>query len=447
VFWRIVAIVLVLALGAGPASALQAVAFGHAAVLLTGPWRFHTGDNQAWKNPDLDDSRWESVDLTPAPGAHDSDVGLTHYVPGWSARGHNGYKGFAWYRLRVSATPVPHQELALVGPADVDSIYQIYLNGHWIGSDGDFSHAPPTVIAIQPHVFPLPRAAWDISGGQWSGVIAIRVWCRSAPPPDAGGIHIAPFLATAEGADEQYRLQWIEKFDGYIVDAAEGAAFLLLAIMALSLIPFDRTDSFYPWLAAGLALLGAVRGNQAVYFWGQSETLTEYIILRYVLGDPLLLGFWAMTWRACFDLHRDRWTLIASASLAAVCMLGQILSLSMLSALVPHALAFFAAHALAWGRIAFVLLFAWLLVRGAIQCGWSAWLAMLSMICVSIGLFATELGEIGVPGIWFPFGVGVSRTEYAYAAFDVVILVYLLQRLWRYAPRPPIRKHLVSTPI
>jgi hypothetical protein len=57
------------------------------------------------------------------------------------------------------------------------------------------------------------------------------------------------------------------------------------------------------------------------------------------------------------------------------------------------------------------------------------------MCHVSIGLFATELSEIGFPGIWFPFGVGVSRTEYAYAAFGVVLFLYLLQRLWRHAPR------------
>ena len=72
---------------------------------------------------------------------------------------------------------------------------------------------------------------------------------------------------------------------------------------------------------------------------------------------------------------------------------------------------------------------------------------MLSMIFVSAGLFATELGEIGAPGIWFLFGVGVSRTEYAHAAFDVVFLAYPLQRLWRHAPPPPARKHLVSAPI
>jgi hypothetical protein len=435
VLQRIFAVVLMLVLGPGAAHALQAVTLGRSVVLLTGPWRFHTGDDPAWRTSSLDDSNWESVDLTPVPGAHDSDVGLTNYVSGWAARGHKGYRGFAWYRLKVSAKAPPGEELALVGPADVDSIYQFYLNGHLIGSDGEFSSSPPTVIAIQPHLFLLPRADWVISGDQWSGVIAIQVWCRAAPPPDAGGIHIAPWLGTAEGVAAQYHLQWIEKFDGYIVDATEGTLFLLLAVMALSLIPFARADSFYPWLAVDLVLLAAVRGNQAIYFWGQRETITEYIILRYVLGDPLLLGLWAMAWRACFDLRREQWTAIAALVLSAICMLGQILSLSMLAGFVPHGVALVAGHALAWGRVAFLLLFVWIFIRGVINRGRSDRLALFAMVPVSIGLFATELGEIGVPGIWFPLGVGVSRTEYAYAVLDLVLFAYLLRRMWRYAPR------------
>jgi hypothetical protein len=39
---------------------------------------------------------------------------------------------------------------------------------------------------------------------------------------------------------------------------------------------------------------------------------------------------------------------------------------------------------------------------------------------------------LGVPGIWFPFGVGVSRTQYAYAAM-VVGLAILLVRAIRHA--------------
>jgi hypothetical protein len=35
--------------------------------------------------------------------------------------------------------------------------------------------------------------------------------------------------------------------------------------------------------------------------------------------------------------------------------------------------------------------------------------------------------------IWFPFGVGVSRTEYALAALDLSLFAVLLRRLHRIA--------------
>jgi len=43
-------------------------------------------------------------------------------------------------------------------------------------------------------------------------------------------------------------------------------------------------------------------------------------------------------------------------------------------------------------------------------------------------LFGGELLDtIGVPGIWFPFGIGVSRTQYVYA-IAVPLLAFLIVR-------------------
>ena len=73
-----------------------------ASSLLDGPWRFHTGDDPRWSAPDADDSDWETMDLTAAPGSHDGDVGLPDYVGGWMAHGHPDYHGYAWYRRSVA---------------------------------------------------------------------------------------------------------------------------------------------------------------------------------------------------------------------------------------------------------------------------------------------------------------------------------------------------------
>ena len=51
------------------------------------------------------------------------------------------------------------------------------------------------------------------------------------------------------------------------------------------------------------------------------------------------------------------------------------------------------------------------------------------MLLISVGQYAQELSAIGIQGIWFPYGTGVSRTQFAYAAFDIVLFVLLLRRL------------------
>lgn len=118
----------------------------------TAPGKFHTGDNPLWADPNFDDSTWETVDLTPPPGAHDSDVGLKGYVPGWQATGHRGYFGYAWYRIRVAVDAPQRQTLSLCGPFYTDSVYQVFVDGRLLGSSADLSG--PIPVAYNPH---LPR--------------------------------------------------------------------------------------------------------------------------------------------------------------------------------------------------------------------------------------------------------------------------------------------------
>jgi len=98
-------------------------ALGDALLTLDGPWKFHTGDDPHWSEPGFDDAGWETVDLRAPLDATDGDVGITSYTAGWGAKGHPGYHGFAWYRLRLTATPPDGESLALLGPWAVDSAY------------------------------------------------------------------------------------------------------------------------------------------------------------------------------------------------------------------------------------------------------------------------------------------------------------------------------------
>ena len=352
---------------------LQAIVIGHCVVALNGPWAFNTGDDPNWADPAFDDSRWETVDLTPTAGGHDPDVGLTGYVPGWTAKGHPGYSGVAWYRLHVTVDNPSGDTLALSGPPDVDDGYDVFVNGVRLGRAG----AP---YSIQPRFFVLPTLH--------SATIAIRVWVARntihGSPADAGGIHIAPAIGAIGAVRDRYALQWSQTLWGYIVDGVEPVAFVLLAILALALRQ--------PWMSAALVLSAILRVNQVTFYWAQFETTTIYEAVRSIIV-PLILGAWITAWREWLGVRR-RWN--------GPFVVGAVVALT---------------YVLPASRVAGAALLLAIIIAGRRQ-----WLAALAAILVSIGLFAPELSALHVPGIWFPFGVGVSRTQFAYAAFDLVLL-------------------------
>jgi hypothetical protein len=424
---------------AAEASPANPITLGKAVVALNGVWKFHTGDDARWAEPDFDDSNWESVDLTPVAGAHDSDVGLTGYVPGWQTKGHRGYIGYAWYRVRVSIESPPGEGLALSGPPYVDSAYQVFLNGRLIGEFGDFAGATPAAYGIhRPKFFPLSAADISMAQSQNGCVIAFRVWMGSwmLGDPESGGIHIAPSLGTTAGAVARYQAQRWETIRGYIVDAVEAVLFWLLALVACSLIPFDRSSPAYRWLAAALAFIGIARANQAVFFWCEFESLHGFEVVTVVLMIPMSLGAWTFAWYYWVRPRHSAWLPAAIGTLTLILMILTILRRSWFyGAFAPSfqaALRFCSQSA----RLVFLIMTLYVLFRALVQPSREKWFAIPAILLVSVGIFAQELSLIGIPGIWFPFGVGVSRTEYAYAIFDTALLALLLRRLYSFRVLP-----------
>jgi len=411
----------------------------YSVVPLNGPWKFHTGDDPRWAAPTFDDSAWENVDLAPPPlGSHDADVGLTGYVPGRTTKGHPGYSGYAWYRISVAITAPRGATLALSGPPDVDDAYQLFFNGHLLGSAGNFSGATPAVYSIQPRIFRLPQSPASASADKpVVSVLAFRVWMdrSSLSSPDAGGIHIAPALGPTRGIESRYDLQWMQTFWGYVVDAILPVLFVLLAIMACALIPFDPSDAAYRWLAVALLLIALIRLNQALFFWFQFESVPAFDFARNVFLDPLNFAAWTMAWRAWFQLRTPKWTPKAVAAFTVLYMAAQFLTRPSLHLALSHPVSA-AFHSISSGvRLLFALLLLFIVHQGIRRCGRDARLALPAVLLISIGLFAKDLSALRIPGIWFPYGVGVSRTQFAYAAFVVALFALLLRRLFCFASR------------
>ncbi len=185
------------------------VTLSRAEAPLHGPWAFRFGDDPRWASAQFDDRDWERVDLTPAPDAHDGDVGIPGYIPGWTARGHSGRWGHAWYRLHVRWSVPPGTAPVLLGPTLVDGAYEIYWNGKRIGGIGDFAATPPRIYAVRPLLFSLGETA---SAGE--GLLAIHVYLPQAlvGDPEAGGMHVAPILAEPTAGAARHLTQWWKTF-------------------------------------------------------------------------------------------------------------------------------------------------------------------------------------------------------------------------------------------
>lgn len=387
---------------------------------LNGPWKFIAGDNMQYAGSEYDDSDWETMDLSAPPGAHDDDVGLSGFIPGWTAHGHPDYSGYAWYRLTVPLDGITGNDLALASPPAVDDAYQVFINGSLLGNAGDFSGSVPIIYSIQPRMFLLPeniRKEKNIT-------IAFRVWMSSASRgPDAGGIHIAPALGERSQIEKKYRFQWEQTIKGYIVEVVLPIMFIMLATTIFLFNRGRKPTRSCKWFITALVLLGLLRLNQAVYFWFQIESSHQAVVLGSAVLRPLMLGSWLMAWWEWFDLQQAKWIPKVIAIVALLYIAAQLLGLSWVTNPFIHT------HYQAivdYLRLLFLALMIFIIYQGLRKQGTKDLLILTAFILLTIGLFPQEVSVLHIiPGIWFPFGVGVSRGQYCYAAFVLVMYIAL----------------------
>jgi hypothetical protein len=322
---------------AASSSSLVQVRLGESAAELAGPWKFHTGDNMAWAQPDFDDSAWDSMDLSlPATG------GLT---PGWTARGYAGYSGYAWYRLQVNLEGST-RSLAFKMPDSVDDAYQVFVNGTNIGEFGRFSEHHVTAFITQPQAYRLPKG---VRNGPIT--IAIRTWMDSATPfnsPDAGGLRGPAEIGFASDIAAQIRLDW----DDFAHDVGSGFLEMLILfmalIMAVALFVLDRQEKSYLWLAivclVTLLVNANVLGANFTTWIGQ----TASVLLGDVVLTPMRIGLWVIFWGYWFRLWRIGklqlivWSLVALLAIGTAMLrpplYGQVVPVTAQSFLIPFVL-------------------------------------------------------------------------------------------------------------
>jgi hypothetical protein len=393
-------VVAILAIGGRPDPAeLRA-----SAPLLDGQWRFRLGDDPRWVGANLDDTTWEELDLTAPATSIDGDVGLPNYVAGWMAHGHADYKGYACYRRKV-LVPEGKRTWDILGPPAVDHGYELYWNGQKLGGLGRLNTSP-RVVGIRPTIFTLPAGA---EGKE--GVLAIRVYMEPGygAGRDSGGIHVAPTLAPRPESVALYHVQWWRTIAGYIVEVVEPIAIAAVIGLALILRRSSERD-FITFACLALAFWSAKRLDNAIVAWTDLLSLPMYSWLTRTVWTPLSLAAWALAWNR-WSSRSSRAIDAVAVGLAIVGALGGALRILMMTQI--SRFGFLALLMIAIGRI----------LRG----GSMRTMALITMVLVIVAHFAGDLRAIGVPDIWFPFGIGVTLAQYTYGAVIPLLALMIVR--------------------
>jgi hypothetical protein len=420
------------------------LSLGQSVVPLNGPWKFQIGDSPVdpathapqWAEAGYDDSGWETVSLTPRPGSFDPFDGDPRYVPGWTAKSHPGYTGWAWYRLRVPVSSAPGERLALAGPVQVDDGYQVFVNGKLLGSYGVFRGPgeDPVVYRTQPAMFTLPDLALSNSAHAATAteLLAFRVWMGSMGllhSPDAGGLRYAPLLGESGAIAAQIQLEWLELACQSAYHPFEAGLFLLLAIVAASLLLFDRSDPVYLWLAGVLVLTTVQDVLLTLSNLTNLLSSNTYFLFDLAILGPLLLGGWGAVWWVWFQLRRPAWVPGAIAVLTLSYMCFEALGGEFFNGAIPHPLGVAAHAASVVVRLLFLVLLLGIVVWSIRQHGLEAWLALPAAALAAFSQFASELLVLHVPVLWAPFGISIFIGEVAHMLLAAAIALLLLRRL------------------
>jgi hypothetical protein len=412
------------------------ITLGQSAVPLYGPWKFTVGDSPLdpktgkplWAEPSFDDSRWETVDLRPKSATLIPNYGSSSYVDGWTAKGHPGYFGYAWYRILVQVQAGQGEALALAGPADVDDAYQLFVNGELTGNFGDFSGSRPLNYLTQPKMFPLSPTG----SAKSTRVLAFRIWMEpytATYQPGAGGMHTAPVLGEAHAVAADYQMRFLELIRAYGSFAVELLLFGQLAVVAFSLLLFDRSDRAYLWMGAFFLLTAFNCAIVVVGVWTEHESFPVMNLLSGILARPLSSAAWVMVWRIWFGQQRRAWIPWLIAGMTVLSMVANTVGDEVFFGLVSHATALHFVTLSLVIKLTFFTLQLWIVIEGIRRQGVEGWLVLIPVALNAIDAFSYIFRFLHLQSAWLVFGFNVNLTQIATLLMALVIALLLLRRL------------------
>ncbi|MHA2288802.1 MAG: ATP-binding protein [Promethearchaeota archaeon] len=215
-------------------------------------WKFMPVDDFAYKQSDIDESRWYTIKLT--------DDWKDHHE-------FNDYRGLGWYRLHIHLSEV--KDYAVFIPKSFRGI-QIYLNGNFVGETRDFTstgYTPPTIGL--PQSLLLPAYMWN----KGDNVFAIRIGELDGFSSMGPGFKIGP----VENIRDVFAL-YILRY-GVLSFIS-----LFLSIFYTFYFYYRKMDKYYIYFAGTCFFLGLwIAGYSALimYFY---DSYFLYVLTTYIGG-------------------------------------------------------------------------------------------------------------------------------------------------------------------
>ena len=341
----------------------------------------------------------------------------------------------------MSVKAEPGEKLAVVTNG-VDDGYQIFAQGKLLGSQGTFPGNGNwrVVYFPQPAMFVLPQypSLAPSSPGSIeraasvSEVLAFRVWMgpvRLSHHPFTGGFHYAPLLGESGSIAAENHTAWLELVRHYAFSGFLSGMFLLLTIVAASLILFDRSDRVYLWVAGALMLAMFREFIFSLANWTRLVSVREFFVVLEVFVAPLAIGIWATVWWKWFQLRRPAWVPKAIAALTVLDMAFELLGENLLYDMIPHSLGVIFHAASVVVRLGLLGLLAIIVGKGIREQGKEGWLVFPAVVLMALEQFQSELISLNMNGTFYAFGSVFFYNEAADLVLAAVIALLLLRRL------------------
>lgn len=241
-------------------------------------------------------------------------------------------------------------------------------------------------------------------------------------------MHNAPVLGEAPVVTLDYQSRWVDAIRQVLPDIVTAAAFTLLALMAFSLISFDRFDPTYLWIGfLFLATAARPAANLIVLFTDLFSDPEFLLIMAIDVG--LIYALWVIVWWVWFGRMGFRWLPRVIVPLTAALIVSIILGSEIFFGIVSHpvALGFYWLERLL--RLVLLGLLVWVVVDAIRRHRVDGWLVLPVVILRAASSISLNWKSLRIRVVWFPFGIPVTLISIPDLLIATVIAFLLLRRL------------------